>query len=121
MNVARSRRLKIGLTMEDAKKLVGRNIERLCNDLPNKSKSGLAQHCKVSAPMVSRWCAGGSFPLRYLPKIARYFGVKIAALFEEDPSAPIQSVEVPREISLEEAFKVIAAKHGLTIRKIRQK
>lgn len=100
-------------SMTTSRDLVGRNIERLASR-KGYSKSGLATYLGVKQQMVSRWIAGGALPIKYLEKIASYFEVKIKVLFDDEDTAR----ESAREITSDEALRVLAKNMGYSLKKI---
>lgn len=101
-----SARLKIGLGMEDARKLFGRNVAKLC-DRDGFSRTGLAAALGVQPQMVSRWIAGKNLPTKYLDGIAKYLSVPVKELFAE-PNDPSPKSRPPRDITPLEALKIIS-------------
>jgi len=97
-----------------SKERLANNLNRLASR-DGYSKSGLARFLNVSANIVSRWCAGSSFPLHYLDDIAKYFDVDVTTLF----AAP-EDVIPPARSDLETALQVVAKELGYQLHKGRE-
>lgn len=101
-------RLNLSDLMIDPRKILGRNIDLLSErKTAGYSKTGLALHCGVEQSVVSKWCRGGTMPLKYLGKIAQYLDVQLKDLFSEDDFDSQKRHAKKREPSPEEALKIL--------------
>lgn len=116
MLLVRCKPLDGGL-MAYSREIVSRNLRYLCAQ-PGFSKAGLARHCKVAAPMVSRWL-DEVLPVKYLDEIAEYFRIEVMTLF--DPNL-VSTAKVPHvKITREQALRVLAEDNGYELRRLNGK
>ena len=71
----------------ETKRIFGKNLSRLIDDSPNKTRSDLAKALDVSASSISYWCSGEKMPrMDKVELIAQFLGVSKSDLLEEKPS-----------------------------------